>query len=162
MCLVINLFGGPGTGKSTLAARIFSELKIRGFLCELITEYAKDKIWEQSLSVLKDQIYIFGKQQHRQFIVKHKVDIIITDSPIPLILYYSKYDSYIFKKLVLEIYNSYNNLNYLLSRSDEIVYNKIGRNESLSEAIIADKGIEDILLNYNKYVNNPTLKGMGL
>ena len=27
--LVVNLFGGPGCGKSTLMARIFAELKTR-------------------------------------------------------------------------------------------------------------------------------------
>ena len=31
---VINLFGGPGSGKSTMRARIFSELKYLGVNCE--------------------------------------------------------------------------------------------------------------------------------
>jgi adenylate kinase family enzyme len=41
MSKVINLFGGPGCGKSTLAARIFSILKLKDISCELINEYAK-------------------------------------------------------------------------------------------------------------------------
>ena len=36
--LIVNLFGGPGTGKSTLMARIFSELKVQGYDCEMVTE----------------------------------------------------------------------------------------------------------------------------
>jgi hypothetical protein len=34
---VINLFAGPGCGKSTLAAGIFSLLKFHGVLVELVT-----------------------------------------------------------------------------------------------------------------------------
>ena len=39
--LVINLFGGPGVGKSTLCASVFAKLKIMGIDCEMATEYAK-------------------------------------------------------------------------------------------------------------------------
>lgn len=44
---VINLFGGPGIGKSTLAAGLFEHMKIAGFNVELVNEYAKDMVWEQ-------------------------------------------------------------------------------------------------------------------
>lgn len=40
---VINLFGQPGAGKSTGAAYIFSQLKLRGINAELVTKFAKDK-----------------------------------------------------------------------------------------------------------------------
>ena len=46
--LVINLFGGPGVGKSTMCASIFSKLKILGFECEMATEYVKDIVFEES------------------------------------------------------------------------------------------------------------------
>ena len=39
--LVINLIGGPGCGKSTIAAELFSRLKKMGVTCELVTEYIK-------------------------------------------------------------------------------------------------------------------------
>lgn len=47
-CLVVNLFGVPGAGKSTGAAYIFSQLKMAGINAELITEFAKDKVWEEN------------------------------------------------------------------------------------------------------------------
>ena len=47
--LVVNLFAGPGTGKSTAAAQIFQALKWQRFSCELVTEFAKEKVWEESL-----------------------------------------------------------------------------------------------------------------
>ena len=46
--LVINLFGGPGCGKSTIAALLFGKLKQNGINCEMALEYAKDKVWEES------------------------------------------------------------------------------------------------------------------
>lgn len=42
--ILINLFGAPGTGKSTGAAYIFSQLKMKGINAELVTEFAKDKL----------------------------------------------------------------------------------------------------------------------
>ena len=63
--LVINLFGGPGCGKSTQAAYIFSRLKMLGLNCELVTEFAKDKTWEHNSKALSCQPYVFGKQSYR-------------------------------------------------------------------------------------------------
>ena len=63
---VINLFGGPSTGKSTLAALLFGTLKSKYDLnCEYVNEYAKDLVYEKRNQILlKDQLYIFAKQNH--------------------------------------------------------------------------------------------------
>ena len=52
--LIVNLFGAPGCGKSTLAAALFSELKKAGFNAELVTEYANDKVYEKNQTVLQN------------------------------------------------------------------------------------------------------------
>lgn len=49
--LIINLFGAPGAGKSTGAAYVFSQLKAAGVNAELVTEFAKDKVWEGTKAV---------------------------------------------------------------------------------------------------------------
>ena len=43
--LIIQLYAAPGSGKSTGAAYIFSKLKMAGVNAELVTEFAKDKVW---------------------------------------------------------------------------------------------------------------------
>jgi adenylate kinase family enzyme len=63
--LVVNLFAGPGSGKSTFCASVFAKLKILGIDSEMSLEYAKDIVWEESYQKLDHQIYIFGKQLHR-------------------------------------------------------------------------------------------------
>ena len=77
--IIINLFAGPGSGKSTTCAGLFSKLKLAGINCEMVLEYAKELVWENNLETLDDQIYIFAEQLHRINRLKNKVDVIITD-----------------------------------------------------------------------------------
>lgn len=132
--IVVNLFGGPGSGKSTGAAYIFAQLKMRKVNCELITEYAKDKTWEGNAMALGCQEYILGKQSFRMTRCADKVDVIITDSPLPIGLFYNT-DPVLdesFTEVVLKLFNKYHNMNYDLIRAKP--YNPIGRNQTQEEA----------------------------
>lgn len=132
--IVVNLFGVPGAGKSTGAAYIFSYLKMLGVNAELITEFAKDKVWENNDEVFKNQAYIFGKQSFKMSRCKDKVDVIITDSPLPLSIFYN-HDEVLgedFNKTVMNVFNSYNNMNYMLTRTKN--YNPVGRNQTEEES----------------------------
>lgn len=81
MTTFINLFGGPGTGKSTAAASLFAEMKKKGMDVELVTEVAKDFVWEERQKTLEIQPYITVKQYRNLFRLKGKVDYVITDAP---------------------------------------------------------------------------------
>lgn len=148
MTKVINLFGGPGCGKSTGAAYIFSMLKMRGYNCELVTEFAKDKTWEHNSKALSCQPYVFGKQCYRMDRCKDEVDIIITDSPLFLSAMYND-DSDIepdFTQTVIKKFNEFENYNFFLKRSKE--YNPKGRNQTEEEAKILDLKIKNNLYNF--------------
>ena len=133
--LTINFFGGPGSGKSTMAARVFSELKERKYNAELVTEYAKDLTWEGSMGVLDNQLLVFAKQYHRLWRLKDKVDIVVTDSPIVFSLVYGN-TSNTFKQLVKEEFGKFNNINIYLQRVKE--YNPKGRSQTEEEARLID------------------------
>lgn len=89
MSVVINLYGGPGTGKSTSAAWLFALLKNHNINAELVQEYVKQWAWEDRKPVNYDQFYLFGKQSRKEYTLFNKVDVIVTDSPVSLCTYYA-------------------------------------------------------------------------
>lgn len=142
--LVINLIGGPGSGKSTCASGIFYQLKKLGINCELALEFAKDKVWEESIKILDDQLYVFGKQYHKLFRLNGKVDVIITDSPLLISILYNKTPSEYFDKLVVEQYHTFNNLLFFINRAEN--YQTEGRLQTKDESMALDYMMKHILL----------------
>lgn len=132
--IVINLNGGPGSGKSTGAAYIFSKLKMMGYNCELVAEFAKDKTWEHNQRALSCQEYVFGKQSYRLARCRDEVDIIVTDSPLPLSIIYNRNGALDdnFTNSVLNVFNTYENFNVYLNRVKP--YNPKGRNQTPEES----------------------------
>lgn len=156
MFKVINLFGGPGISKSTTASGLFFLMKVKGYKVELITEVAKDFTWEKRFNALSDQIYVFAKQNRRQYrLLDHKIDWVITDSPLLLGLAYIQSNQTSYRNLeglVLDTFDSYENRNVLLNRTKEYV--ETGRNQTKEEAIEKDKIIKRILDSHNyNYLN---------
>lgn len=146
--IVINLIGGPGSGKSTIASGIFYNLKKNGIDCEMALEFAKDKVWEESYRTLDDQIYVFGKQYHRLWKLLGKVDVIITDSPLILSAIYNKEQSDYFENFIIEQFKKFNNKVYFIERNPS-QYQENGRMQNLEEAIEIDEKILDILKRNN-------------
>ncbi len=143
--IVINLFGVPGAGKSTGAAYIFAMLKMNGVNAELVTEFAKDKVWEENTEVFKNQSYIFGKQSFKMSRCRDKVEVIVTDSPLPLSIFYNNDTSLTenFNKSVMDVFNSYENRNYLLLRVKP--YNASGRLQTEEESNALAKPMMNLL-----------------
>ena len=157
--IIVNLFGGPGSGKSTTAAGLFHKLKINGINCELVTEFAKHITWKEDYNTLKNQIYVFAKQHDRMFHLKGKVDVIITDSPIIMGLSYCNWDiiPHSFEQFVVDEFNNPNavNINYFINRVKK--YNPSGRSQTEEEAKEKDMQIKSLL---NKYdVSFDTIDG---
>jgi hypothetical protein len=141
--LVVNLYGGPGSGKSTTAAGVFFELKSQGVNAELVAEFAKDLTWEKRHHTLEDQIYVFGKQYHRIFRLLGKVDVIVTDSPILLSPIYDSQKRKSLKSLVIEEHDKMWTYNAFLKRKK--AYNPKGRNQTEDEAKAIDRTILNML-----------------
>ena len=146
--LVVNLFAGPGTGKSTNMALTFGKLKTQGIPAEQISEYAKDLVWEERHTALSFQPYLAAKQIYRVHRVLGKVPVVITDSPILLgLVYDDSLQGSKFEEFLLETFNSWNTFNIHLIRNNEAhPYVPIGRTQKdADEAREEDDKIEDLL-----------------
>lgn len=141
--LLLNTFGGPGTGKSTVCAAIFAELKFRGILCEMALEFAKDLVWERSQHLLANQIYVFGHQHHRITKLVGQVPIIISDSPLIHSVIYDSGENPHFAPMVLAEHRKHNNFNVFLDRIKP--YDPKGRSQTEEEAKALDHQIADLL-----------------
>jgi len=142
--LVVNLTGAPGAGKSTGAATIFAELKKAGVNAELVTEFAKDKTWEHNIMALGCQEYVFGKQSYRLRRCRDDVDVIVTDSPLPLSIIYNTNPAITesYPRLVMDVYNTYENINFFINRVKP--YNPKGRNQTEEESDRISVRIKDL------------------
>lgn len=153
--VVINLFGGPCSGKSTCAAYVFSKLKMLGINTELVTEYAKDLVWENNNEVLNNQLLILGNQFNRIKRLNNKVDFVVCDSPILNSIVYSTdlppYDKY-FKEFVYHVHECFNSLNYFINRN-ELNFSDIGRVHNLDVSKMLDEKIKKVLEDYNVTYN---------
>lgn len=151
---VVNIFGGPGTGKSTTAAYLFHELKCDAWNVELVTEYAKDMVWEGRSNILSDQLYMAAKQNRRLGrLVNSGLNLAITDSPLILGALYAP-EGYFpsFEPFLVEVFNSYDNYNVYLQRGT--VYNPLGRNQTLEEAQAIDEANIKLLDKHGIPVNH--------
>jgi len=151
MTTIVNLYGGPGAGKSISAASTFALAKGSGVNCELVTEYIKQWAWEGRRPVNYDQFYFFGQQSRREYVLFNKVDLIITDSPVAICGYFasvfgSPSQSLCFRQMVSEYYSMLEKtgvecLHFFMER--QFAYDPRGRFQTEEEAINMD--IEQLL-----------------
>jgi len=143
--ICVNLFAGAGAGKSTLATGVFSLLKHHNVNAELVTEYAKDLVWEGRLHLSRNDIEIFTEQLKRQHRLQGKVDVMVTDSPILLSSVYIDPFDPLFHATVMREFKKYNNLNFFIKRVKP--YMKIGRAETKNGAKAIDDRVIEFLDN---------------
>ena len=155
MTKIVNLFGGPGVGKSSLASGLTYKLKKKHITCDNPYEFPKLLAWDENHSAIKDQLYVLANQ-HRGIVKSYgKVDYIILDSPILLSLVYrsvyrgTEYPATLygesFDKMVLDIHNQYDSVNIVLRRGIGN-HNEKERYQSLHESKELDFKIEETLI----------------
>lgn len=133
---VINLFGTSGSGKSTVSAGIFHELNNGKHRIEMISEYAKELVWQKRHpSEFDNQISITANQHNKQlYLTQHAIDLCITDSPLLLGHLYTPNDYYTHYSLLLdEMFGSFDNINFLLKRTD-FAFDPTGRNQTEAQS----------------------------
>ena len=145
--LVINLIGGPCSGKSTIAAELFARLKKMGVHCELVSEYIKDRIYEENQTMPKNQIAIFGMEHYNISNKLGKVDVIVHDgSFINNIIYKTEENKY-FDDLIISEYKRFWNLDFFIKRGN-IEFETYGRIHNLKQSKELDKTIKETYDSY--------------
>ena len=150
MTRVINLLGGSGLGKSTTAAGLYYEMKLRGYHVELVREYVKNWMWEQRIIGEYDQIYIAAQQAKAEYTLYEKVDWIVTDSPMILAPVYEEFYSppgtirdTVLKFREKAAQRGVEHINFLLGRNK--IFDTRGRRETLEQAQTIDELVRNFL-----------------
>lgn len=139
--LCVNMFGGPNSGKSVAAASLFVQLKRRHTDCELVTEVAKDLVYEKNMIALADQIFVFANTLYKVKNAYNNTKIAVVDSPLLLSAIYNPHTSKHLIDLVFEQHQKFNNLNVFINRDPSHPHSMNGRIHSLTESITIDNQI---------------------
>jgi hypothetical protein len=145
--LVINLFGGAGVGKSTMASKIFAGLKERGIEAACPEEHAKLAIWSRQSWLLKHQPVILGRTWETILSLQDHVDAIVVDSPLLLCSTYAgDREPMAFHDLCMDMHRRSNRMNIVISRDHEADYDQRSRMQNVDEAVAFDEIIRARLL----------------
>ena len=133
----INLFGGPGTGKSTMSAGLFYHLRTNGYHnVELLPEPAKDFVFNGELNKISQRTLFEIQAKRMSFMEKAGVPIVICDSPLLLNKVYSTWDVELIRdEFHIEVEDEhacYENYNLVLERDHR--YQTLGRVQNLMDA----------------------------
>lgn len=151
---VINIIGGPGIGKTTISALLFANLKIKGYICEYVQEFAKKLVWLKDYDTLNNQFFVSREQYTLLKQIDGHVDFLITDGPLIHGIYYNKYNkdnnSNVDKveKFIINSIDKFKNINIVLDRVDRD-YEKEGRIQTEEEAKDIDVILKHILRTNN-------------
>lgn len=150
MTLIVNLFAGPGAGKSTMMAEVYAGLKRAGVDAEMAPEFARELVRSGRLPELGVQPFVFGEQLRRlQRLVNDRVECVVTDSPLLLSLVYNV--GYKMEDVVWTCHHGFRNMNVFVVRGER-PYRPEGRTQTEGEARGLDVEIAAITAMARSYV----------
>lgn len=155
---VINLWAGPGAGKSTLSSALFAQMKVEGLKVELVTEHAKDLLWAGHLETAHP-LPILAEQYVRLHRLIGQVDYAVTDSPLPLCLAYCQASKHL-TAYVWELFGQFDNRNVWVGR-EGIPYQPWGRKErTVEEAQTSDRWVQSHMRGVLPLTVHPAREGL--
>lgn len=151
---IINMFAGPGAGKTTCAWEIASELKKKGFVTEYVPEYAKELVWDKNYEMLdgslEHQRQLLAVQTHRIVRLIGQVDFVVTDAPLMLNSIYftsgTPEEQRLYRDEVFEKFSSFENFSVFIRRGNN--FEQAGRIHDLSQSMQVDQQIKEMLDHY--------------
>jgi tRNA uridine 5-carbamoylmethylation protein Kti12 len=148
--ICINFMGAPGVGKTTIAARVFSELKLSGHSAEWVGEYAKKLVYLGRFEELNNQYFVSSKQADLLDALQGRVRFVVTDGALAHGLYYNRHNpdnTSDVKKThdaIMRRYKCHANINIMVVRGD-FAYETAGRYQTEEQARAMDSKIADCM-----------------
>jgi nicotinamide riboside kinase len=153
---VINLIGGPNTGKSTTAFGLMYRLKQRGVRVEYAAEYAKEMVHEHRSNILEDQLYILAKQNRRILRLKDSCEYIVTDTSLLLNIVYDRGLHPTLTEVAKSYFADYDNLIYFLPRNYDYRFDSSNRVQSShEESEWIDAATYEVIRSYDPVIISP-------
>lgn len=150
--LVINIYGSPGAGKSTLAKNLKKYMREKRIDVGLISEFATELIENNQKERLKDQPYVTEGQMLNIAKVLKEHDIAISDSPIELGKFYcDPKDKKRTNELIKKCKNFYTSINFFLkldkqAKQDYTMESRVhtyAQSQKLQERMLASSILRD-------------------
>ena len=150
---LINLFGGPGIGKSGIAAGITYKMKKKHIKVNNPYEFPKKLAWDNNIPAISDQLYVFANQHRGIAECYGKVDYIVIDSPILFSTIYHRYYTKgypaqmygkVFHDMVIDLHRRYSSINILLERGVTI-HNDDERFQNYKQSVEIDTLCKNVL-----------------
>jgi hypothetical protein len=87
---VVNLIGGPGVGKTTMAHLLVYLASIKHVSAAFVPEYVKSWALESRPFRPYDELYFLGKQARYESIHYGRSELIVTDKPLVMDVMYAR------------------------------------------------------------------------
>jgi nucleoside-triphosphatase THEP1 len=143
--LHVHIWGGPSMGKTGVAQLVSGELKRHGYQADYVPEYAKELV-RSGIIHLYDQLEILAEQYRREKVNHGLLQVVVTDSPLPLSLYHAApQDRDYFEKIIDNRIGGWNVVNYLVERNIRESYETEGRYETVDQALTKHEALKGIL-----------------
>ena len=148
--ILVNLYGGPGAGKTTTALQLTGELKALGLEAEYVPEYARDLALEGRL-IGAFQFDILMEQAKRLFrSIGTGIEFVVTDSPILLQSLYARNEADKERAVVLHtaLASVFDMRNFIIM-NDRATHSMVGRVTDKETAKVLDSQCERALAGIN-------------
>lgn len=151
----INLFGGPGSGKSTIAHRLTGYLKSKGLNVEFVLEAAKKHAYKKEPIQNWMNLHLTNEQIESEGVyLDNGVGTVICECPVALCYFYGMYGNFVghpsLRNLNFWWDEKYPAVNIFIERN-ESHYIELGRYQDLKQAKELDAFIKDQLANTYGY-----------
>lgn len=164
---IIEVYGGPSIGKSTVASQLYAAFKQRGINTEIAHEYVKRWAWEGRPVGAFDAYYILGKQIKEESSLFGKVDVVVSECPVALSATYAELyaPEYVRRGIAAAVRSYYDAVAQVGHRRIAVMlprrhrYEAEGRFEDEGQALIVDAIIATQLGNFK--LETDALREMG-